>query len=189
MSQSGLSTDDDEGPIDQVAAALDATWLLESARAVRACCGSIPARRYGNETAAAAAVIVASRRSDRRSIDRRSACDTLGLDPSEVAHAVELLEAKLAEPAPAAERRRLRQTLVAIDELLAAIEAGRTNPPRLAGPGFAAVDPRIRALAAQPLSAVDEDALRRDRRRFATDLSLARLGADLYVQLHVDPAD
>ncbi|MFC3957321.1 hypothetical protein [Halovivax cerinus] len=183
MSQSGLSTGSDGEAIHRIASTLDATNVVDVACAVRTCCGSMVRRRYGEEAAATAAVIVASRRSTRAPIDPCSASERLDLEPKAVVRAIVRYETKLSAPASPDERRRLRQTIVAIDELLAALDAGRSNPPRLAGPGFEAVDPRIRALASRPLTDVDADALRRDRTRFESDLALARLGVELFVRL------
>ena len=186
MSRSDPSMDPTASTIDRIAAILDTHDLIDVASAVRECCGSTATRRYGEVPATIAAFAVASRRSPGVTIDVDVASEQLGVDPTDVRRSIDLFEAKLSTPAPATERRRLRQSIVAIDELLAAIEIGRSNPPRLAGPGFEAVDPRIRAMAARPLDEVDSTELQRDRRRLAADLTLARLGVELFVRVHAD---
>lgn len=188
MSQSELSTDSDREVIVRIAMVLDASELVDVATAVCECCASPALRQYDEPTVALAAFTVASRRALGTTPDLSAARERVDADPVAVDHAVELVETALSPPAPTWERRRLRQSIVAIDELLAAIEAGRSNPPRLAGPGFEAADPRVLAAATRPLDQVDLDALRRDRRRFDADLALARLGVELFVQVHAEQA-
>lgn len=187
MSRSDLSTEPDETPVDRVAARLEASELADVAAAAYDLAGALAVRRCGRTATAVAALCVAARRSSRRAVDPVRACKRLDLDPSTVARAVDYLERELSPPAPATEIRSLRQSIVAIDELLSAIERGRANPPRLSGPAFAELDPTVAAMAARPLDELEEAELRAHRRRLEADLELARLGVELYAVVHGDP--
>lgn len=183
MPQSDFSAGTDGETIRQIATELEATSLDEVAEAVQQCAGGSISSRCDSREAAVAALIVASRRCPGPALSLHDATERVGADPDAVRHAVECFEGALTPPAPVAERRRLRQTVVALDELLAAMEAGRSNPPRLAGPALEHADPSVLAYASQPLECLDADALRRDRRRFAADLTLARLGVELFARV------
>lgn len=182
MPQSDFSAGTDGETIRQIAADLEATSLVEVAAAVRASAGTI-GRRCDSRDEAVAALVVASRRCSGPALSSTAASERAEADPAAVRHAVERFEATLSPPAPDSERRRLRQTIVALDELLAAKEAGRSNPPRLSGPAFEHADPRVLAYASRPLETLSEDALRRDRRRLGADLTLARLGVELFARV------
>lgn len=189
MPQSDYSAEADGETVRRIAAELEATSLVDVATAVQQCSGEWVGSRCDSREAAVAALIVASRRCTGPALSLHDVTERVGGDPEAVRHAVEGFEGTLSPPAPVAKRRRLRQTVVALDELLAAMNAGRSNPPRLSGPAFEHADPRVLAYASQPLECLDADALRRDRRRFAADLTLARLGVELYahVRTTADP--
>lgn len=188
MPQSDFAAGTDGTLIRRIAAELDATPLVEVAVAARDCAGASVSRRCESDAAAAAALVVASRRCTDPELSIQAASEQVAAEPAAVHHAVERFEVTLAPPAPASERRRLRQTVVALDELLAAIESGRSNPPRLSGPAFERADSRVLAYASRPVEELDEEALRRDRRRFAADLTLARLGVELFARVRSPPA-
>ncbi|WP_247728409.1 hypothetical protein [Halovivax limisalsi] len=175
-----------EAPIEAVAAAIDATETVEIARGALACAGATVARRFEPPVQALAGVIVASQRTIGPSVPASRSAAVIGVDESAVSHAVGLIEEKLTPPAPGARRRRLRQTIVAIDELLDAKDRGLENPPRLHGPAFEYADPRVLAMSTESLTELDGTELRAHRRRLEADLEVARLGVELYVHLHGD---
>lgn len=183
MPQSDFAAEADGETIRRIATALDATSLVAVAAAVRDCAGTTVSRGCDPDATAAAALVVASRRCAGPELSVRAASEQVFAEPAAVDHAVERFEVTLAPPASVDDRRRLRQTVVALDELLAAIEAGRSNPPRLSGPAFDRADPRVLAYASRPIEDLDEAALRRDRRRFGADLTLARLGVELFAHV------
>lgn len=183
MPQSDFSAGTDGETIRRIATELEATSLVEVAAAVKQCADGSVGSRWDSREAAIAALVVASRRRPGPALSLHDATERVDADPEAVRHAVECFEGAITPPAPVAERRRLRQTVVALDELLAAIDAGRSNPPRLSGPAFEHADPRVLAYASHPLDRLDADALGRDRRRFAGDLTLARLGVELFAHV------
>lgn len=176
----------EEAPIEAVADVVDATETADLARGVLACAGATVSRRFEPRVRALASVIVASQRTIGPAISVTESASVVGVEASAVEHAVGLIDRKLSPPAADSCRRHLRQTIVAIDELLAAKDRGRENPPRLQGPAFEHADPRVLATSARSLAELDDDELRAHRRRLASDLQLARLGVELYVHLDCD---
>lgn len=184
MSRSNLPVKAGDTTVERVAARLEALELCEVARAAFENASESAIRQYGREVAVVAALCVAGRRSKHRKVDLEFACERLGLEPSSVAHAVELLEGELSPPASDSEIRSLRQSVLAVQELLAGIENDRVNTPRLSGAAFDGVDPTLTSLADQPLGTLDEEVLEAHYRRLEADLEMARLGVELSVLVH-----
>lgn len=180
MSRSDLPVKAGEATVERTAARFGATELGDVARAAFENASASAVRQYGREVAIVAALCVAGRRTGRGEVDVESACEVLGLEPSSVAHAAELIECELSPPATDAEIRSLRRSVVAARELLAGVENDRVNAPRLSGAAFDDVDPTLTALADQPLGTLDEEVLEAHCRRLEEDLEMARLGVELY---------
>ena len=184
MSRSDLPRKTSEATIMHVAAWLGASEYANVARVAFENAGASAVRQYGREVAIVAACCVAVRRSDPGEIDLEAASERLGLEPSSVAHAAELIEGELSPPAPESEIRSLRQSVIAVYELLAGIENDQAKAPRLSGAAFDGVDPTLKALADEPVGSLDEEALKAHCQRLEEDLEMARLGVELYMLVH-----
>ncbi|WP_254862611.1 hypothetical protein [Halovivax gelatinilyticus] len=170
-------------PVENVASDVEREGLTEIASGVLRCSSETVEETFDPTERALAALYVASRRSEGPELSVTDSCELLSIDPAAVTHAVDTIQRSVSLPAPADERRRLRQTILAITELLSAKERGLSNGPRLRGPAFEVADPSIVAACETPLDSIDSDALRTHRHRLSEDLELARLGTDLYVQV------
>ena len=172
--------------LEDVAARLDAADATRVAEAVLAADGGAVERQFDGETAALAALRVASRRTAGPEIDLERAADRLGLDPGRVAHAEELLRRELSPPADDDEVEALRRAINACRELLVAAENDRAQTPRL--PGYvideSVPSEGIGARANQPIGNLDDEQMERHVERLEADLEMARLGVELYEKVH-----
>ncbi|WP_263017490.1 hypothetical protein [Natronobiforma cellulositropha] len=175
--------------IEAVAAALGCAdeRVLELARVIDEHGGGGARTLYGPEVTLVAALRVASERTDCDGPDPEEACAVGDADPCTLAHAETLIERELSPRASAETYRSLRRRLIAITEILAAVENGRSNAPRL--PPSTPTDPALLALTSRPLETVDADALRAHRERLETDLDVARLGVRLHALVTEARAD
>ncbi|SFB71433.1 hypothetical protein SAMN05444422_101414 [Halobiforma haloterrestris] len=166
------------------------------ARAVLEAAGDRPFRRFGRPATVAAAVRIASRRTEGPTVGLERIVPALAVDPGRVERAEARLTAALSEPADPDEIRTLRRRLVVAHELLAACEAGRRRP-ELPGSRLADAAPDLLARVDGPAghcadleglegSPAAEPRLRAHVERLEADLELARLGTTLYARLEDD---
>lgn len=188
MAHNDLSVRESETPVETIAARLEVTDAVPVASAILETSDDDIVQQCGHSAAALAALRIAWRRTERGEIDLENARsrldDDLEVDPATVAHAEAMLEYDICSPAPDEEIRALRRAIVAIHEILAAIENDRTNAPRLSASVLADVDPSLAALADRPVDRIDEAELRAHLQRLEADLELARLGVELYAAVH-----
>ena len=172
--------------LEDVATRHDATDAIRVAEAVLDADGGAVRRQFGGETAAVAALRIASRRTAGSELDLERVCERLGLEAGTVAQAADLLRRELSPPADDDEIEALRRAINAHRELLVAAENDRAQAPRLPGYVIDEASPTtgIGARANADVGHLDDEQLERHIERLEADLEMARLGLVLYEKLH-----
>ena len=166
--------------VERTALALECEDVRAIATAVFEHVGDDVAHQYGHEVAVVTALRVATDRGSDRVLDLERACTVVGVDPRDVASAEAMVSTELGPPAADEEQRSLRRAIIAVHELLAAVETDRTNAPRLPLSVLADVGPALAGVATRPLEEIDETELRAHLDCLEADLEMARLGVHLY---------
>lgn len=172
--------------LEDVATRLDVTNATRVAEAVLDIDGGAVRRQFNGETAAVAALRIASRRTEGRELDLERACERLALESGRVAHAEDLLRRELSPPADDDEIEALRRAINAYREVLVAAENDRAHAPRLPGYVIDEAGPTagIGVRANANVGHLDDEQLRTHIERLEADLQMARLGVELYGKLH-----
>ncbi|MDS0473666.1 hypothetical protein [Natrinema sp. 1APR25-10V2] len=181
-----------EPTIDCAARRLEVDAATDVARAAFDHAGELATLEYGRLAAVLGAVRLACRRTEIGEPDREEFATAFDAEPDRVVAADELLAEHLGPPAAADDVRSLRRRLVVAQEILAAVERGRTAGPQLPGSRLADAAPFLLARASSHLDSrtdreypgLEAAALRDHVERLEADLELARLGTRLYACVH-----
>ncbi|WP_312909406.1 hypothetical protein [Natronosalvus caseinilyticus] len=178
----------DDSTVERISRDLGCAGVADDARAVVARAEAVLGYQYDREVLTVAALSLLTRRSrdSRPPLERAAVCETLAMDPETVAEAEAVLAATLQSPADETDIRALRRTVITLQELLSAVEAGRSCAPYRPGSNLVGLDPELARLLEQSLDELDADALERHLERLETDLEMARLGVELYALLEGD---
>ncbi|USZ70190.1 hypothetical protein [Natronosalvus halobius] len=175
----------DDSTVERISRDLGCAGVAEDARAVVARAEAVLGCQYDRGVLTVATLSVLTRRSrgSRSPLERGAACDALAMNPEAVAEAEAALAATLQSPADETDIRALRRTVITLQELLAAVEAGRSCAPYRPGSDLVGLDPALARLLEQPLDEIDPESLERHLERLEADLEMARLGVELYALL------
>ncbi|WP_254763063.1 hypothetical protein [Natrinema marinum] len=183
---------DGELTIDCAARRMEVDAAAATARAAFEYAGELATVEHGRSAAVLGAVRLACRRTDVGEPDREEFAAAFDVDPDRVLAADELLAEHLGPPADADDVRSLRRRLVVVQEILAAVERGRTAGPQLPGSRLADAAPFLLARASSHLDSrtdrefpgLEATVLRDHVERLEADLEFARLGTRLYACVH-----